>query len=71
MTNRYLLSILSIGNLSQFSAWYTYGSSLKYNYIYYPALSGSTVAGVVIVSLVMSAFWLLLGYHYFRTDDLN
>ena len=71
MTNPYLLSILSIGNLSQFSAWYTYGSSLKYNYIYYPALSGSTVAGVVIVSLVMSAFWLLLGYHYFHTDDLN
>ncbi|MBR5723320.1 MAG: hypothetical protein IKX57_06785, partial [Oscillospiraceae bacterium] len=60
------------GKLCTFDSWYVYGcADLKMHYIYYPELSGSLIAGVVIVSLIMTAVYLLLGYHFFHTDDLK
>ena len=70
--NYLLLSPLTFGKLCTFDSWYVYGcADLKMHYIYYPELSGSLIAGIVIVSLIMTAVYLLLGYHFFHTDDLK
>lgn len=69
--NPYLLSPINCGFLAKFDAWATYGIDLIQHYTYYPALSASAIALTITVSLVMCAVYLLVAYHYFRTDDLN
>ena len=70
--NHLLLSPLTYGKLCTFDSWYVYGcADLKMHYIYYPELSGSLIAGIVIVSLIMTVVYLVTGYHFFHTDDLK
>ena len=44
---------------------------MKMHYIFYPELEPSFLAGTILVSLVMTVVYLLIGYHFFRTDDLH
>ena len=70
--NPFVLSAVNYSNLMTVDSWYVYGCfDFKMHYIYYPELSGSMIAGTVIVSLVMTAVYLLIGYHFFHVDDMN
>ena len=70
--NPFILSAVNYSNLMTVDSWYVYGcAEFKMHYIYYPELSGTLIAGTVIVSLVMTAVYLLLGYHFFHVDDMN
>lgn len=66
-----MLSLSNITELSAFSSWRTYDLTLQNFYTYYPELSVSFIVTTVIVSLTMTAVYLLLGYHFFHTDDMN
>ena len=66
-----LLSISNISELSNFRFWRTYDLKMNEFYTYYPELPVSFIVRTVIVSLAMTAVYLLLGYHFFHTDDMN
>lgn len=66
-----MLSISDFINLSAFESWRTYDLKLNVYFTYYPELSASQIALTVICSLVMTAVYLLLSYHYFHVDDMN
>lgn len=57
--------------LSMIDVWTTYGLEGKVNFIYDAALSSSDVIGTIVVSVVVSAAALLLGYVFFKNDDMN
>ena len=70
--NPLMLGALNFHQLTSFESWYVYGlSEMKMHYIFYPELEVSFLAGTIIVSLVMTAVYLLLGYHFFHTDDMH
>lgn len=57
--------------LSMVDVWTTYGLEGKVNFIYDAALSSSDVIGTIVVSLIVSAAALFLGYVFFKNDDMN
>ena len=72
LRNPLILGALNFHQLTSFKSWYVYGlSELKMHYIFYPEPEPSFFAGTILVSLVMTAVYLLIGYHFFRTDDLH
>ena len=66
-----MLSLTDLLNLCKFENWRAYDLTLKSFYTYYPELPASQIALVIISSLIMTAVWLLLGYHFFHVDDMN
>ena len=57
--------------LSMVDVWTTYGLEGKLNFIYDAALSSSDIIGTIVISLVVSAAALFLGYIFFKNDDMN
>ena len=67
-----LFGFSNLNDLFSFDNWYVNTLvHLNIYYIYDFPLSGSYIAATVIISLVMSAVYLLLGYHFFHLDDMN
>ena len=69
------ISTFNMGLLMNFDGWSIYnvdpdGGVVKYN-SYISALSPGLVIGTILVSLVMTAFYLFMGYALFRRDELN
>ena len=69
------LQFTSLGNLSEvfsFSPWQTYTLVGEKEIIVYDAsLSTGDVAGTIAASILIGGLFLLLGYLYFKKDDMN
>lgn len=69
-THPFLLAPAGIGRLGEFDSWYTYDLSLKQYFTYDPALPASTVWPIIVSAVIMTAVYLVIGYHYFHADDM-
>lgn len=67
-----LLGITNLNLLYSFDAWSTYSVVDVSTYVVYDsALSVSAVISTVTASVIIGAVFLVLGYTYFKHDDLN
>ena len=69
------ISTFNMGLLTKFDGWSIYNVDpqvgiVKYN-SYISSVSPELVIGTIAASLVMTAFYLFMGYALFRRDDLN
>ena len=69
------ISIFNMALLTKYDGWSLYnvepqGGIVQYH-SYISALSPGLVIGTIAASLVMTAFYLFMGYALFRRDDLN
>jgi hypothetical protein len=68
-------SIFNIGLLGDFSAWVIYNldpvNGIAYYGRYKSELDKSVIVGTILVSLIMTIFYLFMGYGIFRRDDLD
>lgn len=71
-TGSYFLGITNLTLLSGFDTWLTFGmNNGAENYIYESALPVNDIVCTIIFSVIFSAASLFLGYHFFKTDDVN
>lgn len=66
-----LLSFGNLNDLLSFDYWFVNNLNFDTFYTYYFSLDTSYIIQTVVISLVMSAVYLLLGYHFFHLDDMN
>ncbi len=69
-----LTSTFSLKYICHFDSWYTYkllSPDIDVRYVYESALYASDTVLYIIVPLIMAAAYLLLGYVFFRKDDLE
>ena len=71
MERPWLLSVADLAYYGSFDSWYTYDLSMNMYYTFYPSIPAANIALTVILSLVMTAVYLVIGYHYFHYDDMN
>ena len=73
--NSLYISIFNMGLLTEYGGWSIYnidpGVGVVYYHAYDSSLTIGLVVGTVVVSLVMTAFYLFMGYALFRRDELN
>ncbi len=71
----FVLSIFNLGLLVKYEGWSLYNldpnAGIVRYYTYDSSLSPMLITGTVIVSLLMTAFYLALGYGLFRRDELK
>lgn len=69
------VSIFNMGLLMSFDGWSIYnvdpGEGIQYYHSYVSSVSMQLVIGTIVVSLLMTAFYLFMGYALFRRDELN
>ena len=70
-TNRMLTAFGSFQLVCHFEEWHTYGLNTDAYYVYEQFVGSGTAAALVVVSLAVSAVYLLLGYSYFHRDDIQ
>ncbi len=61
----------SFSIVCSFDEWHTYGLNTPVYYVYDQFINGGKAAALVIVSIVMGAVYLLLGYNFFHRDDIE
>ncbi len=66
----FLLAPSGLSRLGKFDSWYTYDLSLNQYFTYDPALPASTVWPIIVCAVIMTAVYLLIGYHFFHVDDM-
>ena len=71
MENSWMLSVTDLAAYGSFDSWYTYNLNMDMFITYNTAMPSGHIAVSVILSLVMTAAYLLIGYHYFHFDDMN
>ncbi len=65
------LASTNLISLSRIEVWTTFGLDSELNYIYDTGLDYTVIIGTIVVSLLVSAGSLLLGYIFFKKDDQN
>lgn len=65
------LGMTSISMLYETDIWTTYGLDSSIHFSYEASLQGDTVIPVVICSVVAAVVSLVMGYLFFRSDDMN
>ena len=67
------LGVTCFSRLTQFESWTTYTLQDTVNMIrvFGYELSGGEIAGVIISSVIIGGFFLLIGYTFFKKDDLR
>lgn len=66
----YVLSITNLAMLCRYESFSTFALSGGEYYVYEGSLSISTIVLTIVISLVMSTFWLYVGYVFYQKDDL-
>ena len=74
-SSNFFVSIFNFKLLTSYDGWSIYNVDpqsgiVQYN-SYIGGLSPSLVIGTIMASLLMTAFYLFMGYSIFRRDDLN
>ena len=68
-------SVFNIGLLGDFGAWEIYNLDPVNGVVYYgrykSELDMDVIVGTILVSLIMTAFYLFMGYGIFRRDDMD
>lgn len=69
----YLLGLSCFGTLSEYISWVTYtlGDQVNYIYIYGRRILASESLGMIVSSVVIGAIALVVGYFFFKKDDLH
>lgn len=67
----FALAMVNMNILTTVDVWVTYGLGDTTNYIYDASLDGYTIFMTVAASLVIGAGSLIIGYAFFKKDDLN
>lgn len=69
----FLLGLSCFGTLSEYVSWVTYTLSDKVNYIYVYGrrILASESLGMIVSSVVIGAIALVVGYFFFKKDDLQ
>lgn len=67
----WLVSPINFVSLGKIESWYTYNLELETYYTYSTALPVSDIVLTIVSSVVMTAVYLIIGYHYFHVDDLE
>lgn len=72
-TQSYLLGITCMNRLSNYTSWMTYtiGNEIKYIYVYGVHIQGSEAAAIIMSSLGIALVAFILGYFFFKKDDLH
>lgn len=69
------ISIFNLGLLADFSAWVIYNLDPVNGIVYYGRFNGEldmdVIVGTILVSLIMTVFYLFIGYGIFRRDDMD
>ncbi|MBP5361701.1 MAG: hypothetical protein J6Y71_01535 [Ruminococcus sp.] len=71
MERPWLISVADLAYYGTFDSWYTYNLKMETYMTYYPSIPAGNIAMTVILSLVMTAVYLVIGYHYFHFDDMD
>ncbi|MCR5707202.1 MAG: ABC transporter permease subunit [Ruminococcus sp.] len=71
MERPWLISVADLAYYGSFDSWYTYDLNMYMYMTYYPSIPAGNIALTVILSLAMTAVYLVIGYHYFHFDDMN
>lgn len=71
MERPWLLSVADLAYYGSFDSWYTYDLSMNMYYTFYPSIPAGSIAMTAILSLAMTAVYLVIGYHYFHFDDMD
>lgn len=66
-----LLGLTNVSLLCRYESFSTFSFSGDNYYVYDGSLSLYAILLTIVVSLVMSAFWLFIGYTYYKKDDLR
>ena len=66
----FLLAPLGLCRFGTFDSWYTYDLNLNQYFTYDSVLSASTVWPILLCAVIMTAVYLLIGYHFFHVDDM-
>ena len=67
----HVLAITNLNMLFHVGGWYTYGIEDSVNFVYDLSMEPMQVFGTVAVSLIVSAVTLVIGYVFFKNDDMN
>lgn len=67
----HVLAITNLNMLFRIGGWYTYGIENSVNFVYDLYMEPMKIFGTVAVSLIVSAAALIIGYVFFRNDDMN
>lgn len=65
------LGVTSVVKLYEVDVWATYGLDANINFSYETSLQAETVVPVIIFSVVAAVISLVMGYQFFRADDMN
>ena len=65
------LGVTSIAKLYEVDIWTTYGLDSEIHFSYEASLQAETVVPVIIVSIIAAAISLVIGYQFFKADDMN
>ena len=67
-----LLGSASLNRICAFDSWYTFGlDDDNIHIVYETALTSEETAEFIIVPIIFSAVYLILGYVFFRSDDIE
>ena len=67
----FILGISNINAITQIDMWQSFNLSGKMFYIYETELSAELVIPTILVSVIVGGIALLLGYTFFKNDDMN
>ncbi|MDO5151540.1 MAG: hypothetical protein Q4D76_19485, partial [Oscillospiraceae bacterium] len=69
--NYFALGTLNIKELCKFDFWTSYGINGDRHFVYDIALSSELITGTILSSVIVSAAALILGYAFFKYDDMH
>ncbi|MGN1304826.1 MAG: hypothetical protein ACI4YB_07310 [Oscillospiraceae bacterium] len=65
------LGMTSISMLYETDIWTTYGLDSAINYSFEASIQADTIISVVVCSVVAAVISLVMGYQFFKSDDMN
>ena len=69
--NYYILGTLNIKELCKFDFWTSFGINGDLHFVYDIALSSELITGTIFSSVIVSGAALILGYAFFKYDDMH
>lgn len=66
-----MISEANAGKLCMYENYITYGLNTDARFIYDQSCDPELILKSVVIALVMSAVYIIIGYHFYKNDDLN
>ncbi len=66
-----MISEVNAGKLCMYENYITYGLNTDARFIYDQSCDPELILKSAVIALVMSAVYIIIGYHFYKNDDLN